>query len=397
MPNPRYNNQFISRELFDFYRQTGRPYEGFVKGEGYAYTQKGAMATSFSTAYNPSNPFCQGSGFYNFCTTQVLDTSPEAIVRSLELTPNDLMSLLVRKEINGSLVINMGNGKLIKLSDPGKSSVNISIHDNGVDLMLDMQIVDKALQQEYNFQCKLRDMPAFFSPDVLRYLTVSNSGQTSLQMPTAANDYRSLQKQNADIDWVGITGKANSLAGFYTGYREGRLVRYRSIFDNSPSEWYAKNKQWRPISKGANQYTGSKKAVLKAAKGYRVAGRAFFYIGIAVSITEGSIAYQEKGWAGVIKPGVDVLMGTLATFGGPIGLGIGITYFVFDAVGFFDRPTIRIKELPHKDPSIFERDKTYVAPRIHLELEQMKLKKHLPMREQPVFRQGSKDPLRRKY
>ena len=90
-------------------------------------------------------------------------------------------------------------------------------------------------------------------------------------------------------------------------------------------------------------------------------------------------------------------MGTLATFGGPIGLGIGITYFVFDAVGFFDRPTIRIRELPHKDPSIFERDKTYVAPRIHLELEQMKLKKHLPMREQPVFRQGSKDPLRRKY
>lgn len=391
MPNPRYNNQFISRELFDFYRQTGRPYEGFVKGEGYAYTQKGAMATSFSTAYNPSNPFCQGSGFYNFCTTQVLDTSPEAIVRSLELTPNDLMSLLVHKEINGSLVVNMGNGKLIKLSDPGKSSVNISIHDNGVDLMLDMQIVDKALQQEYNFQCKLRDMPAFFSPNMLRYLTVSNSGQTSLQMPTAANDYRSLQKQNADIDWVGITGKANSLAGFYTGYREGRLVRYRSIFDNSPSEWYAKNKQWRPISKGANQYTGSKKATLKMAKGYRVAGRAFFVGGVVMSGYQAFDLLRQGDYYGVAKVGLDITMGAVATFGGPIGLGIGIVYFVFDAVGFFDRPTIRIRELPHKDPSIFERDKTYVAPRIHLELERMKIKKHLPMREQPVFQQGNKN------
>ena len=92
MSQPKYNNKYISRELFDFYRMTKQPYEGFVIGLGYAFTQKGAIMTSFSTNYNPSNPFCQGTGFFDMCTTQLLDTSPEAVVRSLNLKTEDILS-----------------------------------------------------------------------------------------------------------------------------------------------------------------------------------------------------------------------------------------------------------------------------------------------------------------
>ncbi|KGN90417.1 hypothetical protein HQ45_03045 [Porphyromonas crevioricanis] len=136
----------------------------------------------------------------------------------------------------------MGNGKLIRLSNVEKGSVDISIHDNGINLMLDIRIADKNLQQKHSFQCKLQDMPAYFSPDVLRELADLNFRQISLQTPTATNDFHFVQKQDMGVDWFGMTEKTNGL-GFYCSYRKGELVRYKSTLDTNPSEWYTKNRQ----------------------------------------------------------------------------------------------------------------------------------------------------------
>ncbi|WP_373811211.1 hypothetical protein [Porphyromonas macacae] len=84
-------------------------------------------------------------------------------------------------------------------------------------------------------------------------------------------------------------------------------------------------------------------------------------------------------------------IGTIATFGGPVGLGIGMVYFVFDAFGVFDKPIVRVYNVPErKAPFMIEQDKTYMAPPLFIEKEFRESK--FPLREQSVFRQTRKDP-----
>jgi len=61
---------------------------------------------------------------------------------------------------------------------------------------------------------------------------------------------------------------------------------------------------------------------------------------------------------GVVKSGLDITMGAIATFGGPPGLIIGGGYFALDALGAFDRPIITT---PYVQPDYAVPDNTRVA------------------------------------
>lgn len=381
MPEPIYNNVYISPEQFEFYRSVGRSYDGFVTGMGYAYTQKGVAMTSFSTPYTRTRRFNQGCGFYEFVTTQLLDTSPEARMRSLNLREDDLLRLLIDPSSNGMLRVNMGNGRTVIL--PVKESrVEVKIDSYGGDLMLRVFAANRSTREEYRTECMVRDMPAVFG---------NGLSASEKQQSLAPRRNPEIPEAEPDIDVLSVLGKINNFAGLYVGYKENTLVKYRSLFDSKPSQWYAKNKQWRSVDRGANQYTGSKKAVLKKANLYKRTGRIFFTASIFFSIREGAIRYRMQGWDGIIKPGIDVAMSTISSFGGPVGLGIGMVYFVFDAFGVFDKPIVRVYNVPErKDPFMIEQDKTYMAPPLFIEKEFRESK--FPLREQSVFRQARKDP-----
>jgi RHS repeat-associated protein len=80
-----------------------------------------------------------------------------------------------------------------------------------------------------------------------------------------------------------------------------------------------------------NQYTGGRNAVLRRGAAFRLAGRAFFGLGTALSIGD---AYQ--GNISPVQAGQDVTFGAIGTFGGPLGLAVSGSYFGSQAaVQFF--------------------------------------------------------------
>jgi RHS repeat-associated protein len=71
-----------------------------------------------------------------------------------------------------------------------------------------------------------------------------------------------------------------------------------------------------------NQYTGGRNAVLRRGAAFRLAGRAFFGVGTALSIGD---AYQ--GNISPVQAGQDITFGAIGTFGGPLGLLVSGSYF----------------------------------------------------------------------
>ncbi len=71
--------------------------------------------------------------------------------------------------------------------------------------------------------------------------------------------------------------------------------------------------------------------MLQRGAAFRLAGRAFFGVGTALSVGD---AYQ--GNISPVQAGQDVTFGAIGTFGGPLGLAVSATYFGSQAaVEFF--------------------------------------------------------------
>lgn len=280
MPQPKYNKEYISRELFDFYRMTKQPYEGFVIGLGYAFIQKGAMMTSFSTNYNPSNPFCQGTCFFDICTAQALDTSPEAVVRSLNLKAKDFETHLVQKNHDGTFTINMGHGKVLSLPQQG-TTIDIDITERGSDAMFKLLVSNVSTREFHSVECKLREYQIVFNQQY---------HSKTISLPSATNDYMGLPQRmeelkTKDSDISTLIGIGAFLASEGNRFLEGRKFRYKnsSIFERKPTHWYTKNNTWRDVNKWYNQYTGNRDIALKKAIRFQKVGRAFFIGGVFLS------------------------------------------------------------------------------------------------------------------
>jgi hypothetical protein len=106
-------------------------------------------------------------------------------------------------------------------------------------------------------------------------------------------------------------------------------------------QWRGSNGQWYKIDPATgksrpfygNQYTGSRNQVLERAGAYKALGRTLFVASAAMSLADAFDAYQSGNPVGVGKAALDATMAGVATFGGPVGLGIGTTYFIVDAFG----------------------------------------------------------------
>lgn len=339
MSQPKYNNKYISRELFDFYRMTKQPYEGFVIGLGYAFTQKGAIMTSFSTNYNPSNPFCQGTGFFDMCTTQLLDTSPEAVVRSLNLKTEDILSFLVQPRLDGSLLVNMGNDKFLSVPSDN-TKVQFIINDDGSTLKYKFEVSNIKTNEYHLVQGSLRDMPYTFGQNNLwDILTSENLKKASFITGSVSLGYSA---------WENILFSRNSelyipRAGENKGIPTSVWKRTKS------GDFALRNGKKVPVSANA----ASKIRLVKAV---RTGGVVLNAVGVIITM----YTIREEGFT--LKNSADLIFGAIGFIPG-WGWAVSGVYFGLDALGVFDQPVARVIErLERANPFEAVRDNTYVAP-----------------------------------
>ena len=92
--------------------------------------------------------------------------------------------------------------------------------------------------------------------------------------------------------------------------------------------WKGRNGKWYRIGWGGNGAAGGRNAVLRAANGWKLVGRGFFYFGAAKSLYQGLVVdLPAHSYAGAASSGLDIGMAGVGEFGGPIGLTISAFYF----------------------------------------------------------------------
>ena len=113
-----------------------------------------------------------------------------------------------------------------------------------------------------------------------------------------------------------------------------------------------------------NQYTGTRKNIIAEAGKYAELGKKLFWVGTVTSVVQGGIAIYEGNTGGAIKAGADIVVGMIATWGGPVGWAIGGIYLFLDLVGAFEQSHFQGVSPYANNPHIHLRDKTYVNPPI---------------------------------
>ncbi|MGB7393587.1 MAG: hypothetical protein WA913_04255 [Pricia sp.] len=96
---------------------------------------------------------------------------------------------------------------------------------------------------------------------------------------------------------------------------------------------------------GAGGYQKSVRRAARNASKFRSVGKKFFYVGAAMSVVDGGLALHRNDYNKnevLTKAAVDIFIGAVGVWGGPIGWAISGTYFVLDVSGAFGdwgRPT----------------------------------------------------------
>lgn len=156
---PRFNNRFIDAETYAFFKRIRMPYTGFVKGKGYAYTHANTVFPAHQCAVTPPTMVPYNQAHCQTVLFQYMNTSPDAIARSYNLSKEDLVRTVVRRRPGGGLTVNWGNGSF-KQFEVG-TVMNARIHEtNG---RLAFEIVFKPLDgKTEKLTGFVSDMPRVF-------------------------------------------------------------------------------------------------------------------------------------------------------------------------------------------------------------------------------------------
>ncbi len=180
---PNYKNNYITEDQFESMQLLGLPYEGFVKGFGYVYTSEFALSPMHMqiNATSPITPY--GMDQFLLGTMQYVDSSQEAIVRSYNITPDDIAKRIIKAHGN-NVIINMGNNQYMTLPKDN-SDITIDITDSGISQMLSIRAKNTLTGESKSSQCELKEIPVFFGQN-------NQLGQSlDLEVPNEANHYQS--------------------------------------------------------------------------------------------------------------------------------------------------------------------------------------------------------------
>lgn len=188
-----------------------------------------------------------------------------------------------------------------------------------------------------------------------------------------------------------ITGKIVNSTGVYCGYRQYDLY-IDADWNNGVARWKGKNDKWYmekvegKVDFFGNQYTGARRDIISKATKYKKFGEGLFWIGTVISVAQAGIAFSEKDKIGIAKSGVDIVIGVIATYGGPPGWFVGGVYLFLDLFGAFEGKHFRTLSPYANNPYVQLRDKTYVKSPMVLP----PIKRKIMPRIIPEFRQGYK-------
>lgn len=186
-------------------------------------------------------------------------------------------------------------------------------------------------------------------------------------------------------------GSVVNTAGFYYGYKQYDL-HIDAKWNDGVGKWKGNNGVWYMEKvegkRGfwGNQYTGSRKNIIAESEKYSKLGNKLFWIGTLISAVQGGIALADGNTANAVKAGVDIVVGIIATWGGPVGWTIGGISLFLDLVGTFDQPHFHNRSPYHNNPHIQLRDKTYVKSPMLLPYTYPRIQ--IPQKSNAVFRQG---------
>ena len=163
-----YVEEYISIEEFYTLQQWRIPYTGFIKGVGYTYPQYDAV--EFPLDCSVPNLMWQNY-LPHPLAIQIIDTSPEAIFKSMNYSEQDILDCIKRDNENKTITFTIGSNSITVPSenyqirmkiDDLDGSVKIGIKDNITgNLMLERisfcDILEKKQKQTYNNQKEFSD------------------------------------------------------------------------------------------------------------------------------------------------------------------------------------------------------------------------------------------------
>lgn len=379
----KYNDKSIPLGLYQFYLMAGIPYEGFVTGYGYAYSQS-KMVIQVPSG---SNYELQGASLFTKTTIRMLDKSAEAKMRSLNLKAEDFAAHLITERPDGSISVNMGNGEILTLPKHGASiKTEITEHKDG--LMFQISASNSALQKTYSRSCKLRDFQIVFSPRLNENRTLSMPAYTTDGIIKPEIMDISADKGSYLADMLSFM---LFLAGEGNEYYEGKQFKYKhsSIIENKPKQWLGKNNKWIDSNKRPNQYTGKRVDAFKQAAKFQQIARGLFIADVIFSASDIAGGLNERDTKRIINGVFSLGVSVASIFVPAVGWAYA-GYLVLNMMGAFDPRCIRF--IPIREPHVLEMDNTrIISPKIEpIKIGQQSQFLGIPQRKQMEFRQGNK-------
>lgn len=104
-----YVEEYISIEEFYTLQQWRIPYTGFIKGVGYTYPQYDAV--EFPLDWSVPNLMWQNY-LPHPLAIQIIDTSPEAIFKSMNYSEQDILDCIKRDNENKTITFTIGSNSI---------------------------------------------------------------------------------------------------------------------------------------------------------------------------------------------------------------------------------------------------------------------------------------------
>lgn len=120
-------------------------------------------------------------------------------------------------------------------------------------------------------------------------------------------------------------------------------------------EWRGANGLMNSLEWGGNKYTGARSIAIGKANYYEAIGKKLFFLSTAISAYQGVNALIDGDIRTAKKSGLDIFMGVVGVYGGPVGVGVSGLYFFIDNVRTDPRPARMF------DPNICRPDNTRVS------------------------------------
>lgn len=123
-------DSYISLEEFKVMQMRELPYEGYVRGVGYTYPEYVPLEFPIDwSAIAPHDWTCRP------VFVQAMDTSQEAIIKSLQISTERIQSLLMQPQ-GTDMTFNMGNGRIITVPMSAKVNFNIAVDYESLQLIV---------------------------------------------------------------------------------------------------------------------------------------------------------------------------------------------------------------------------------------------------------------------